>query len=89
MVHYRLGSVPAWQWDFNKKEEDNKLSSLSYQEVGTLCDWFDEGKKGGLTNSQSRDFSLWKVEAEGFGTVEAFKDKLKTEDALTKLVTGL
>ena len=65
------------------------MSSLSYQEVGTLFDWFDHGKQNGLTNSQARDFTLWKVESEGFGTVEAFKDKLKTEAALTKLVTGL
>ena len=64
------------------------MSSLSYQEVATLCDWFDEGKEKGLTNSQARDFTLWKVEAEGFGTVEAFKSKLKTEASLTKLVTG-
>ena len=65
------------------------MSSLSYQEVETLCDWCDHGNQNGLTTAQARDFTIWKVESEGCGTVEAFKDKLKTEDALTKLVTGL
>ena len=63
------------------------MSSIYYQEVGTLCDWFAEGKKGGLNNLQARDYSLWKVESEGFGTVDTFKFKLRTEERLNKLVS--
>ena len=53
-----------------------------------LEDYFEEGLAGGLSSKLALDYTDWKTETEGLGTVDAFKEKLKTEQSLKELVTG-
>jgi len=62
--------------------------SLHYTMQAQLEDYFEEGLKGGLSSKLALDYTDWKTETEGLGTVDAFKEKLKTEQALKELVTG-
>ena len=62
--------------------------SLHYRMQAQLEDYFEEGLAGGLGSKLALDYTDWKTETEGLGTVDAFLEKLRTEQALIELVTG-